>query len=308
MVYALGGVPLLSGIPFGPNSKAFYVDPANGSNSNDGLTPKTAVAAVATAYAKTTSGNNDVVFFIAGATSDQPAATITWANSYTHLIGLSSPVPGVGQRCRIVGTAGNDLTSVVTVTGDGCIFRNVQIANFGDADVDAGAAVVSGSRNAFYNVFFAGMGHATPGARAGSYSLTVSGEENHFERCSIGLDTIVRAAANAELVIATGAARLTFWDCRILSQSSTAGKLAVDVNGLDRFLEFKDCLFQNFSTNWAQALDNAIDDDVATTHYIILRGACQFVGFTGIADTVTYIYGAGAAPNAGMFLSTQPTT
>lgn len=45
---------------------------------------------------------------------------------------------------------------------------------------------------------------------------------------------------------------------------------------------------------------------VATTHYVILRGACQFVGFTGVGDTVTRIYGAGPAPNSGMFLSTAP--
>ena len=46
--------------------------------------------------------------------------------------------------------------------------------------------------------------------------------------------------------------------------------------------------------------------NVATTHYVILRGACQFVGFTGVGDTVTRIYGAGPAPNSGMFLSTAP--
>lgn len=302
------GAPIMpGGVPFGPKAKTFFVDPTNGNDDKNGLTLLDAKATVAAAYALTTSGRNDVVYFIGGASSSQPTATITWSNSYTHLIGLSSPVPGVGQRCRIVGTSGNDLTNVLTISGDGCIFQNIQVANFADANVDSGAVIVSGSRNGFGNFFAAGMGHVTPAARAGSYSLTLSGSENHFERSSVGLDTVVRAAANAELLV-TGGERNTFWNSRVLSASETAGKFAVSITGLDRYIEFKDCIFQNFSVNWVNDLTNAFSITEASTHYVLLRGACQFVGFTGIADTVTRIYGAGPAPNAGMFLSTQPTT
>lgn len=308
MLYHMGGVPVLQGVPFGPDSQAFFVDPDNGSDSNDGTTPASAKASLAAAYALTVADKHDVVFFLGTDSSDAPTAAITWANDFTHLIGVGSPLPGVGIRNRVVGTAANDLAKLVTFSGTGCIVANMQFANFGDADSDQGAVDVSGNRNTFINCFFAGMGHATPAARAGSYSLKVTGAENHFERCAIGLDTITRAGANAELVIADGAARCSFWDCRVMSFSDTAGKFAVSVSGLDRWVEFKDCLFQNFSTNWSQALTNAFSVTEAATHYIILRGACQFVGFTGIADTVTHIYGAGAAPNAGMFLSTQPTT
>ncbi len=309
MVYALGGAVLMPGLlPFGPDSRCFFVDPANGSASNDGLTPQTAVASVATAYAKTVSGKNDIVFFIGGATGDTLTTALTWSNSYTHLIGLSSPLPGVGQRCRITGGATTDLTEVITVSGSGCIFANLQIANWTDADADSGALVVSGDRNVFYNCFIAGMGHATPAARAGSYSLSLTGDENFFERCSIGLDTITRAAANAELVVSGAAARNRFWDCDFLSFSDTAGHAAVKITDMDRYIEFYNCLFHNFSTNWSQALTDAFLISETTTHHVILRGACQFVGYTGIADTVTHVYGAGAAPNAGMFLSTNPTT
>lgn len=301
------GVPVLPGLlPIGPDSQCFFVDPANGNNANDGLTPQTAVASVATAYAKTVSGKNDIVFFIAGATGDTLTTALTWSNSYTHLIGLSAPLPGVGQRCRITGGATTDLTSVITVSGSGCLFANLQIANWADADADSGALVVSGERNVFLNCFIAGMGHATPAARAGSYSLSLTGSENFFERCTIGLDTITRAAANAELVVSGSASRNRFWDCDFQSQSDTAGHAAVKITGMDRYIEFKDCLFRNFSENWATALTDAFLINVATTHYVILRGACQFVGFTGVGDTVTRIYGAGPAPNSGMFLSTAP--
>ena len=305
MLHHLGGVPVMAGIPFGPDSSYFFVDPDNGNDVNDGLTPATAVATLATAYAKTTADKHDVVFFIGTDSAVVPTATLTWANDFTHLIGLSGNLPGVGQRCRVEVQAANDATPVVTFSGKGCIIRNMQFTNLSDANVDSGSVVVSGQRNEFTNVMFAGMGHATPAARAGSYSLTVSGVENHFERCYIGLDTITRGGANADLVMSGSKNR--FWDCTIASQSDTAGHFAVKVSGAGTN-EWKDCLFHNMSVNWATSLTDAFNVTATSTHYIILRGQCQFVGYTGVADTVTHIYGAGAAPNAGMFLSTNPTT
>lgn len=307
MLYHLGGVPVMSGIPFGGESQAFFVDPDNGSDGNDGMTPMAAKASLQAAYNLTTTDRHDVVFFIGLDSADSPSASITWSKDFTHLIGVSGNIPGSGQRCRVEASAANDLTPVITFSGKGCIIRNMQFMNLKDANTDSGSVIVSGDRNVFTNVFFAGMGHATPAARAGSYSLTLSGSENHFERCTIGLDTIDRAAANAELVV-SGGARNRFWNCDFTSSSSTAGKFAVQVSNMDRWIEFKDCLFHNFSTNWAQALTNAFNITEAATHYVILRGACQFVGYTGIADVVTHIYGSGPASNAGMFLSTQPTT
>lgn len=295
----------LAGIPRGPLSQVYLVDPVNGDDDNDGLRWTKPLATVSAAYAKCTADQHDAVVMISGDTADTPSASITWSKDYTHLVGLSSNLPGVGQRCRIVGTAANDLTPIITFSGNGCVVRNIQFFNGKDADSDSGAVIVSGHRNEFVNCMFAGMGHATPAARAGSYSLTVSGVENHFERCYIGLDTITRGAANAELILS--GSKNSFWDCNFSSQSETAGKFAVTVSGAGTN-EWKDCLFHNMSVNWAQALDNAFNVTASATHYIILRGNCQFVGYTGIADTVTHVYGAGPVPNAGMFLSTNPTT
>lgn len=307
MLYHMGGVPVGLGIPFGPDSRYFFVDPDNGNDDNNGRKSTQAKASLAAAYALTRADKHDAVFFIGTDSADVPTAALDWANDFTHLIGLSGNIPGSGQRCRVEAQAANDVTEVVDFSCKGSVIRNMQFTNLSNADVDSGSAIVSGDRNYLLNCFFAGMGHATPGARAGSYSLTLSGSENHFERCTIGLDTIQRAAANSELIV-SGGARNRFWDCDFTSQSSTAGKFAVQIADMDRWIEFKDCLFHNFSTNWGQALTDAFNIDETATHYVILRGACQFVGYTGIADTVTHIYGSGPAPNAGMFLSTQPTT
>lgn len=286
----------------------YYVDPANGNDANDGKSPGKAFLTVAYAKSQMTANQNDVLYFLGGATADNPAATITWDKDYTHLIGISAPL-AVGQRCRIVGTAAVDLAPIMTISANGCIFANIQWYQGKDANTDGGAVDVTGSRNAFINCFFAGMGHATPAARAGSYSLKVTGQECLFDNCAIGLDTITRAAANAELWISTGADRLTFRSCRIYSQSDTQTKLMVLIDGLDRWCEFENCIFHNFSVNWATTLSNAISDTVATTHNVYLRGVGnQLVGITGWADTVTHIYGIGPVPNAGYGVSIAPTT
>ena len=298
----------LADIPFGPESEVYLVDPVNGNDNNPGTSFEQPLKTIAAAYAKCTADQHDTVAMLSGDTADNPAAAINWSKDYTHLIGLSSDLPGVGQRCRIVGTAALDLTHVITFAGTGCKVRNIQFYNGADADVDSGAVIVSGSRNEFKNCFFAGMAHATPAARAGSYSLKVTGAENLFLDCSIGLDTIVRAAANAELWISTGAVRNVFRHCRLLSYSETAGKFLVLIDGMDRWIEFEDCVFENFSVNWATTLTNAMSITVATTHQVLLRGLNLLVGFTGWADTVTHIYSAAPAPNAGFGVATQPTT
>lgn len=300
---------VLSGIPRGPKSRAFVVDPANGSDNYDGFSFKQPLRTLTEAKSRLIANQNDAVVMVGGPTADTPAAAIDWNLGFTHLVGMSTDLAGVGQRCRIVGSASADLTPVITFSGDGCKVKNIQVYNGKDADTDSGAAIVSGNRNEFENVFFAGMAHATPAARAGSYSLKLTGAENEFKRCAVGLDTIVRAAANAELwVSGANAARNSFQKCRFLSASETAGKLMVLIDGMDRWIEFWDCIFQNFSVNWAASLTNCMSVTAVATHQIVKRGQNQLVGITGWGDTVTHMYSAAPAPNAGYGVSTQPTT
>lgn len=313
MVYALGGVPLIPGIPFGMDSKVFFCDPTNGNNANDGETPQTAVADVATAYAKTRDAKNDVVFFIAGATSSKPTATITWSKNYTHLIGLSADLPGMGQRCRIVNDAAYDLTTLFELSGSGCIIKNIQFFDGKDSAADGANLLVSGSRNHLVNVFAAGMGSlvaSSPATRAGSYSCKVTGSENTFTRCTIGLDTVERTAANAELIVTGG--RNRFENCDFRCFSTTAGKflVVIDNSGGDmRDTIFADCLFFCYTANWAAGINNAFDMPAGgSTHWVILKN-CSLVGTSvGWADTVTHLLSADPAPNAGYGIAVAPTT
>jgi hypothetical protein len=242
-----------------------------------------------------------------------PAAAIDWDKDYTHLIGIGSLLPGLGQRCRIVGTAALDLSQVITFSSTGCIVKNMQIYNGNDAAADSGAAIVSGGRNYFENVMFAGMAHVTPGARAGCYSLSLTGEENVFKRCSIGLQTIIRAQANAELIISGAACyRNKFIQSEFLSWSVTAGKLLVkfEAGSVPWVTQFEDCLFANLDMSAGGAdgasIDNAFSDASTAKHLVILRGKNQFVGCTGVADTLTNIYSAEPVPATGFGISVNP--
>jgi len=178
----------------GKYSKVFVVDPVNGSDTNSCLTFERACASLAAAYAKTTDAHHDTVLLVAGATATTPTAAITWSKNYTHLVGVTAPLPGMGQRARIVGNTTLDATAVVTFSGSGNIVRNIQIFNGADNAADNGAAVVSGSRNYFENVFFAGMGDATASgamSRTGGYSLALSGSE---KRVHLGIGDRRQAA------------------------------------------------------------------------------------------------------------------
>ncbi|MBM3122833.1 MAG: hypothetical protein FJZ97_11725, partial [Chloroflexi bacterium] len=188
---------VLAGMPWGPNSNAYIVDPQVGSDSNDGLRWQRPLKTLAAAFAKCTTNQNDVVLLVGGPTALNPTEAVVWNKDYTHLVGLSAPI-AMGQRCRIVNHADNDLAVLFTLSGNGCIVKNVQFFDGKDKDEDASALVVSGSRNYFENVFVAGIGHATTANRAGSKSLTVSGSENRFVNCTVGLDTIRRTAATNE--------------------------------------------------------------------------------------------------------------
>lgn len=302
----------LLGIPRGPLSNVYIVDPVNGSDSNPGTTFQQPLATIAAAYALCTTNQNDVVLVVGGPTQNAPAAAIDWAKSYTHLVGLSADLPGVGQRTRLVGTAAVDSAYIVDFQGNGCIVRNIQFFQGNDAASDSGAVIVSGSRNHFVNCFFAGMGHATAAARAGSYSLKITGAENTFERCTVGLASMLRAAANAELWLTGECNRNKFVDCEIVSWSVTAGKFLVklDASAVPYTLVFRECIFNNLNSNNGASgtvLTDAISDAATPFHQIILHN-CTGVGFTGWGNVVTYIYGAGPVPAAGYGISVNPTT
>jgi hypothetical protein len=233
------------------------------------------------------------VLALAGATADNPAAAVAWDKSYTHLIGVGSYLPGLGNRSRVVMKAATALTPVITFSGNGCIVKNMQFNQEKATGSASGVAIITGQRCLFENVFF-----MTPtSATAASYSAKISGGENAFVRCTFGQHTNVRSAASRNVWLHKGAGdchRNKFIDCEFLSWASGAGTahtlvytdVDIDVEVFTAF--FENCLFDNIGP---AALAVAFDDNCATTdHQIILRGRNNcFANCTAVADPLTYV-------------------
>lgn len=260
----------------------YYLDPTNGSDSNDGLSIDQAFAGMPTAYAALTAGQHDILFYVAGSTSLSLAATVTWAKDYTHFIGVSAPT-FMAQRSRIFHSA--NFSPGITISASGCIFKNFYFS-YGRGGADNHIAVtLTGDRNYFENVHFAGMNHATEAADAASVGLQMTGaSENLFKHCTFGNDTIARTGANASVALSTSCARNKMVDCLFESRASgaTAVHLRVDATGVDRILWLHNCIMVNHGTTMTQAIDSNITD--STNRKILITGRFTVVGATDVAD------------------------
>lgn len=307
-VYA-GGVLLgPGGLPVSTNGyQVYFVDPINGAVGNPG-TSEAPVDSIATAYGKCVSGRGDVVCLVGGPGSDggtnntnRLSANFDWAKDNTHLIGLCAPTM-VSQRSRIASASTPvDFTPFFTISADGCRFENVMF--FDAATTNPQCVKVTGQRNYFNNVHFAGMGAATGADDATACSLFLSGgDENTFDNCYIGLDTIERSTTNAEIMLEGGATRNIFRDCFIASFADNAGHLFVKIDGsgdIDRFVYFKNCFFYNAIESTGTAMTQAMNVHNTCGGMVIIHD-CGMIGATDWCEADNgNVYITNAAPTAG---------
>jgi len=275
--------PFVVGSFFPTQGKVFFVKPSTGLDGNDGLSPLRAFKTLAKALSKCTANKNDTVFLMAesntgSTTSDLQTATLDWNKDLTHLIGICAPT-AVSQRARIGNASTSALSPVLKVSANGCRIQNIQVINE-IADATALLAVeITGQRNYFNNVHFAGITNATQSA-AGSASLKLNGgAENVFERCTIGLDTSSYDADATGILCDTAATRNLFVDCLIQGYITAAGYTHVKINdatGIDRWLWFKNCMFVAESTNKAVTQTEVFSIPAISQGKIILQGCSAF--------------------------------
>lgn len=306
------GIPVIPGVPFGIGSKAFFVDPVAGSDGNKGTDSGKPLKTLARAQALAVSGRNDVVFLLSRTntssdTTDYQSSALAWAKDSVHLIGVNAG-GNVAQRSRIaqLSTATN-VDNLFTVSGNNCMIANIHVFH-GVADATSkGAVSVTGDRNHFVNCHLAGIGHADMDT-ADNYSLSLAGDENLFEGCTIGLDTIARgSAANYEMTMSGGATRNTFKDCSVIGYAESATNykfLKVAANGIDRWNLFKGCVFMNMPTGVASGttMNEAFDvTGGGSPDGLILVKDCTLVGATdwetGPESAKVYIDGAAPTNN-----------
>ena len=298
----------LTGIPRGPYSKVFVVDPQHGSDSNPGTTFESPLLTVKAAYDLCTANHNDAVLVVGGPTANALAAAFQWSKAYTHLIGLSADIPGVGQRTRITGSSALDLLYLIDFAASGCIVKNIQFYNGYDSTAAHGAVIVSADRVYFENCFFVGMGGSV--THAGTYDVTITSEENVFKNCVFGTHTMANGVANARvLVTGTSAGKENqFINCKFFNWSTVTTtamvRVANTVTTEGFIMHFENCVFDNLTGGATMA--NAIEDAATETHHQIILKDCMSVGITGVADTLTYIFINNPVPVNTGFLAINP--
>lgn len=205
-----------------------------------------------TAYGAARNGMNDVVVLVgngAASGSARLTATLTWSKDAVHLVGVCAP-GAFSPRARVAPLAATTaFANFIVVSGNGCQFSNIEFFQGFDTGVAAEICVtVSGQRNVFTGCHFAGMGDTASATDTGSRNLKVSGSENTFIDCTVGLDTVARTVANASLEFASAAARNVFKGCIFPFYATNAAVLGVLGTGagcVDRINVLKDCEFIN---------------------------------------------------------------
>lgn len=248
----------------------YYVKPYTGLSTATGLAPNQALDSLVTAKTKVVADSYDRVVMIgegnaAAKCSDYLTATLDWSKDLSSILGWGNGTL-FSPRARVAFDPDYDTASnLFTLSANGCLVEGVQFyEGISGSDKPTGAVKVSGSRNVFRNVHFAGIG-ADENDIAGAYSLWLTGQENYFENCVIGLDTIDRgSAANQELLISAGAVRNYFKNCLFIMrlQHATNSPFVRIAGGAmgnpGPVAVFDNCLFLHSSTNYGYAQDLAI--------------------------------------------------
>lgn len=288
----------------------YYCDATAGNDSNSGESASLALLTLSAAYNKCVSGNNDVVVLIGDGTTAKTQrvnAAFTWSKNATHLLGISAPVL-YSLRARIAPTGSTTaFTPFFTISGNGCIFQNIQwFHGFDTGTTSQICMVLTGSRNYFKNCHIVGMGDTTSGASAGSRSIKIGSSgsgENVFRDCVIGVDTVLRSAANASVEFVSGTVRNSFIDCVfpfITDDAAALGYIGSAAACMDRTNEFVRCRFINAIKSTSTAMD-ALGTLAASAGGLLLFQNCTLVGITEFgtdATTRALCYVDGAAPTA----------
>ena len=291
----------------------FFVRPRTGSDGQDGRTPQTAFKTLATALGACTANQNDIVYLMsesntAGNTTDYQAVALDWNKDAVHLIGINCGVP-IGSRSRIAQLSTvKTIEDLVTVSANNCYIANLEIFQ-GVATSTATsprALVVSGQRNLIQNCQISGNGD-TGGSMdtAGARSLAVTGAENYFKDCYIGLDTVIRATQTAEVTIGN-IARTIFDNCFFNTYTSLSTFKMVTYTAPDRFVLFKGGLINAvLNITSAVAPTGALAAATSVNGQIILVN-CPVVGFADVAtadDARILVYGTGNGTLVGLGLA-----
>jgi hypothetical protein len=277
-----GGVPL--GAEFAPG-RHFFVKPYGGLDGNRGDDANRPLDTLTQALASVTADRFDTVHMLgnsntaANSTEYRTTALggLDLNKDCVRWVGHHNGGSWLSQRARVSPYAASvNASPTVTLSGDNQLFKGFQV--FGGSSGDTAASIamrVSGVRNLIENCHIAGIGDNVADTFTGSCSLDVTGLENHFKHCTIGLTTVDRGTAiNSEIHLGSG--RTLFENCTIIMRATETTHLAVQAGaGLTDVTIFDNCHFVSWGTaTMAQAFTFA-----GTSGKIVLNN-CTASGIT----------------------------
>jgi hypothetical protein len=286
----------------------YYVRPYTGLDGQRGDSPQRARKTLKSALGLAQANANCRIIFMAeydpgvtpSHTTDYYSTTLSWNVDNTHLTGVNSGQL-YSQASRIANTStltdGTNIKPLVSVSANSCYWENINVyCGLNGSTAGVGACDVSGSHNVFRRCSFQGIGNASQSAIATGYSLKVSGQENLFEECVIGLDTIARTSTQSELIFAynattsAAASRNVFRNC-IFKTYTTAGNnffLSAAATTVDRENTFENCTFINYATGIASGatITQAFSLNASMGGMLLLKG-CTFTGVTHVETTAS---------------------
>jgi len=293
-------VAFSNGIPV--VNRVFYVDANSGSDTlKSGRAYKSAVKTLGKAEDLSLTFNYDMIIVAPSANSITTEASITWDKSYISIVGAPAPVQ-LGQRARI-GFGSGATSPCITISGTGNRFVNFKMAVEEDINV---MISVTGNRNYFGNCELAGILNSTTGDDTAARVVSMSGaEENLFENCWIGADTIARSTTNATLELASASTRNIFRNCMFPVLADNAGALffkAASAADVDRYVLFQNCMFHNAVNSTATTMTTGFSLS-ATLGGTVILDACSILGATDWSTDYTVLRGCNmpdiTAGNAG---------
>jgi len=280
----------------------FYVDANSGSDTaNNGKDWNKAFKTLGKAEDSCTSFNYDVIVVAPSANSVTVEGSITWDKSFITVVGATAPVQ-IGQRARI-GFGSTATSPCLAISGMGNRFINLKMVVEEDVNV---LISLTGNRNYFYNCELAGICNSTTGDDTAARVLSLSAaEENLFENCAIGIDTVARSAANASVELASASTRNIFRGCIFPAWCDNAGVLfvkAASAADIDRYAIFQNCIFHNAAYSSSTTMTVGFSLHAAVGGTVILDG-CSALGVTDWSSDYTALRGMNmpdiTAANAG---------
>ncbi|HHT9147316.1 MAG TPA: hypothetical protein ACFYD4_16810, partial [Candidatus Wunengus sp. YC61] len=247
---------------------------------NQGVDEKHHDTSFPTLYNSMVSGRNDCMLVYGGGAGITLSADPVIAKNMCRFVGTHAG-PQLNMRSRIGHDA--NFATLMTISGYGNLFENIYWMHGRGSATNLTGLSITGHRNAFINCHIGGPMNATESAEATYQLVKITGQENYFGHCVLGIDTIARSAANSILGTGSGSARNIFEDCIFLSMSSATSPFMISVAaGSDRYSIFKNCQFINFSANWASPLAYLVTKATTTDSFLIFDGRCGTFGITDI--------------------------